>query len=33
MLAQSIRERREGYDIDVDDMLEQSRQDLDQRNA
>ena len=33
MLAQRIRERREGCDIDVDDLLEQSRQDLDQRYA
>lgn len=31
-LADRIQERREGYQIDVDDLLEQSRQDLEKRH-
>ena len=31
-LADRIQERREGYQIDVDYLLDQSRQDLDQRH-
>lgn len=32
LLAERILERRQGYHIDVDHLLEQSRQDLDHRN-
>jgi prevent-host-death family protein len=31
-LADRIQERRDGFQIDVDDLLKQSRQDLDQRH-
>lgn len=32
VLADRIRERREGYNIDLDNLLAQSREDLDQRH-